>query len=65
MTADLKQLADIIRAERAGLPLIAFSHSMGSALTQAHIENHGDLNEDGKDRVHRDIGQWLSQVPDP
>jgi hypothetical protein len=28
MTADLKQLADIIRAERAGLPLIAFSHNM-------------------------------------
>ena len=32
MTADLKQLADIIRAEHAGLPLIAFSHGMGSAF---------------------------------
>jgi alpha-beta hydrolase superfamily lysophospholipase len=32
MTADLKQLADIIRAEHAGLPLIVFSHSMGSAF---------------------------------
>jgi alpha-beta hydrolase superfamily lysophospholipase len=43
MTADIKQLADIIRAEHPGLPLIAFGHSMGSALTQAHIENHGGL----------------------
>lgn len=43
MTADIKQLADIARAQNPGLPLIAFGHSMGSALTQSHIENHGDL----------------------
>jgi alpha-beta hydrolase superfamily lysophospholipase len=43
MTADIKQLADIIRAEYSHLPLVAFGHSMGSALTQSHIENHGDL----------------------
>ncbi|GKT34578.1 alpha/beta fold hydrolase [Aduncisulcus paluster] len=33
MTADIKQLADIARAQNPGLPLIAFGHSMGSALT--------------------------------
>ncbi len=43
MTADIKQLADVIKAEHPALPLIAFGHSMGSALTQSHIENHGDL----------------------
>lgn len=43
MTADIKQLADIARAENPGLPLVAFGHSMGSALTQSHIENHGEL----------------------
>jgi alpha-beta hydrolase superfamily lysophospholipase len=43
MTADIKQLADIIRAEYSHLPLVALGHSMGSALTQSHIENHGDL----------------------
>ena len=43
MTADIKQLADIIRTEYSSLPLIAFGHSMGSALTQSHIENHGNL----------------------
>jgi alpha-beta hydrolase superfamily lysophospholipase len=43
MTANIKHLADIARAENPSLPLIAFGHSMGSALTQSHIENHGDL----------------------
>lgn len=43
MASDIRQLAEIARAENAGLPLIAFGHSMGSALTQSHIENHGDL----------------------
>src|SRR6516164_9498386 len=43
MTADIKQLAEIARAEYPDLPLIAFGHSMGSALTQSHIENNGDL----------------------
>ncbi|MUL80237.1 MULTISPECIES: alpha/beta fold hydrolase [unclassified Mycolicibacterium] len=43
MTSDLRQLAELARAENPGLPLVAFGHSMGSALTQAHIEKHGDL----------------------
>jgi len=43
MTADIKQLSDIARTDYPTLPLIAFGHSMGSALTQSHIENHGDL----------------------
>jgi alpha-beta hydrolase superfamily lysophospholipase len=43
MTADIKQLSDIARDEHPDLALIAFGHSMGSALTQSHIQNHGDL----------------------
>ena len=43
MTADIKQLADIVKAEHPSLPLVAFGHSMGSGLTQSHIENHGGL----------------------
>ncbi|WP_170914915.1 MULTISPECIES: alpha/beta fold hydrolase [unclassified Mycobacterium] len=43
MTADIKQLAEIARTQDPGLPLIAFGHSMGSALTQFHIQHHGDL----------------------
>jgi alpha-beta hydrolase superfamily lysophospholipase len=43
MTADIKQLAEIARTEYPDLPLIAFGHSMGSALTQSHIQNNGDL----------------------
>ena len=43
MTADIAQLAQIARTEHPDLPLIAFGHSMGSALTQFHIQNHGDL----------------------
>ncbi len=43
MTADIRQLAEIAHTEYPELPLIAFGHSMGSALTQCHIQNHGDL----------------------
>ena len=43
MTADIKQLSDIVRTEYPDLSLIAFGHSMSSALTQSHIQNHGDL----------------------
>lgn len=43
MTADMKQLSDIARTEYSTLPLIAFGHSMGSGLTQSHIQNHGNL----------------------
>ena len=43
MAADIKQIADIARSENPDLPLIAFGDSMVSALTQSHVENHGDL----------------------
>lgn len=43
MTADIKQLSDIARTEYSTLPLISFGHSMGSGLTQSHIQNHGSL----------------------
>ena len=43
MTADIRQLSDIARTEYPRASLIAFGHSMGSALTQSHIQNHGDL----------------------
>ena len=43
MAADIKQLADIARTDHPTLALIAFGHSMGSALTQSHIQNHGNL----------------------
>ena len=43
MTADIKQLSDIAKTEYPTSPLIAFGHSMGSALTQSHTQNHGDL----------------------
>jgi alpha-beta hydrolase superfamily lysophospholipase len=33
MTADINRLAEIARTECPDLPLIAFGHSMGSALT--------------------------------
>jgi alpha-beta hydrolase superfamily lysophospholipase len=31
------------RPSHSAHPLIAFGHSMGSALTQSHLQNHGDL----------------------
>ena len=43
MTADIEQLSDIAQAEYPTAKLIAFGHSMGSALTQSHMQNHGDL----------------------
>src|SRR4029453_19264691 len=43
MTADIRQLSDIALSEYPNTSLIAFGHSMGSALTQSHIQNHGDL----------------------
>jgi alpha-beta hydrolase superfamily lysophospholipase len=43
MTADILQQSENARNEYPNLPLIAFGHSMGSALTQSHIQNHGDL----------------------
>jgi alpha-beta hydrolase superfamily lysophospholipase len=43
MTADIGPLSDIARTEYPTATLIAFGHSMGSALTQSHIQNHGDL----------------------
>jgi len=42
-TADMKQLLDIIQAENPNLPRFAFGHSLGSALTQAHIQAWGGM----------------------
>ena len=42
-TADMKQLLDIIRTENPSLPHFAFGHSLGSALTQAHIQSWGGM----------------------
>lgn len=43
MTSDIAQLSRMIGMQYRDLPLIAFGHSMGSALTQSHIQNHGSL----------------------
>lgn len=43
MSSDIRQLAEIARTQYPTLPLIAFGHSMGSALTQSHIQNNGNL----------------------
>ncbi|SAJ97452.1 acylglycerol lipase [Burkholderia multivorans] len=41
MKSDIFQLGEIARAAYPGLPLIAFGHSMGSALTQAYAQERG------------------------
>ncbi len=43
MTSDIAQLSRLVKSRFSDLPLIAFGHSMGSALTQSHIQNHGNL----------------------
>jgi alpha-beta hydrolase superfamily lysophospholipase len=43
MTSDVAQLSHLAKNRYPDLPLVAFGHSMGSALTQAHIQAHGDL----------------------
>jgi alpha-beta hydrolase superfamily lysophospholipase len=40
-TADMKQLLDIMQTENPQLSRFAFGHSLGSALTQSHIQNWG------------------------
>src|SRR6516164_193506 len=40
-SADMKQLLDLMSAEKPNLPRFAFGHSLGSALTQWHIQNWG------------------------
>ena len=42
-TADMKQLLDIMQTDNPKLPRFAFGHSLGSALTQAHIQRWGGL----------------------
>jgi alpha-beta hydrolase superfamily lysophospholipase len=42
-TADMKQLLDTIQTENPSLPHFAFGHSLGSALTQAHIQSWGGM----------------------
>jgi alpha-beta hydrolase superfamily lysophospholipase len=41
--ADMKQLLDIMQAENPHLPRFAFGHSLGSALTQGHIQSWGGM----------------------
>jgi len=41
MKADIRQLGEIAKEAYPGLPLVAFGHSMGSALTQAYAQEHG------------------------
>ncbi|WP_323123637.1 alpha/beta fold hydrolase [Burkholderia alba] len=41
MKADIRQLGEIARQAYPDLPLVAFGHSMGSALTQGYIQEHG------------------------
>ncbi|NTZ87283.1 lysophospholipase [Burkholderia metallica] len=43
MTSDIVQLSRLAKSRHRDLPLIAFGHSMGSALTQAQIQTHGNL----------------------
>jgi pimeloyl-ACP methyl ester carboxylesterase len=42
-TADMKQLLDLMQFENLKLPCFAFGHSLGSALTQSHIQNWGGM----------------------
>ena len=42
-TADMKQLLDLMHTENPNLPRFAFGHSLGSALTQSHIQNWGGM----------------------
>jgi alpha-beta hydrolase superfamily lysophospholipase len=37
----MKQLLDLMHAENPDLPRFAFGHSLGSVLTQWHIQNWG------------------------
>ncbi|VWC41433.1 acylglycerol lipase [Burkholderia lata] len=42
MTSDIFQLGKIAKSAYPDLPLVAFGHSMGSALTQMYAQEHGD-----------------------
>src|SRR5262249_12333857 len=42
-TADMKQLLELMRIENPTLPRVPFGHSLGSALTQAHIQAWGSM----------------------
>jgi alpha-beta hydrolase superfamily lysophospholipase len=39
---DLERLAERVRAEQPGVPLVLFGHSMGSVLAQRFAQLHGD-----------------------
>ena len=41
--ADMRQLLDMIQTENPALPRFAFGHSLGSALTQGHIQAWGGM----------------------
>ncbi|HHT8904229.1 TPA: alpha/beta fold hydrolase [Burkholderia cenocepacia] len=42
MKSDIAQIGKIAKRAYPNLPLIAFGHSMGSALTQIYAQEHGD-----------------------
>jgi alpha-beta hydrolase superfamily lysophospholipase len=42
MLRDLERLAEHVRAEQPGVPLVLFGHSMGSVLAQRFAQLHGD-----------------------
>ncbi|HGA3108482.1 TPA: alpha/beta hydrolase [Enterobacter hormaechei] len=41
MLSDINQLTQIIKTHYKDIPLIAFGHSMGSVLTQSHMQRNG------------------------
>lgn len=42
MVEDMRRLTKIVKADNPGLPIILFSHSMGSFLTQRYIQLYGN-----------------------
>jgi alpha-beta hydrolase superfamily lysophospholipase len=42
MLDDVHQLVTCARAEVPGVPIVVFGHSMGSLVTQAYVQRHGD-----------------------
>jgi alpha-beta hydrolase superfamily lysophospholipase len=60
LVADLGQFVADTRAQRAGLPLALFGHSMGSFAAQQYCVTHEVPIH--ADEVTHDIGAWLSEV---
>ncbi|NLI89793.1 MAG: alpha/beta hydrolase [Epulopiscium sp.] len=69
MVKDMKALTNIIREENPGIPLILFSHSMGSFLAQRYIQIYGkDIDgvilsgTNGKQAPITNLGLLISKV---